>query len=82
MRRHEYDPPVPAGLCRWCSKPLVAVAIRFHGVSIQGINDYEYAHLDGTTECIVRYKPGPYDGWAATRTIERNLAALTDKEEE
>jgi hypothetical protein len=73
VRRYPIDPPVEAGSCRWCGKTLVAIAQRYHGVSIKGVNDYEYAHEDGTTECVIKRTPGPYDAWAATRIVERKL---------
>jgi len=64
--------------CRHCGKPLQAAWTQHYGAVgvIDGLHPIMYRHQDGTTECVIRRKPGAYDDWIGNRALKEAENAL------
>ena len=60
-------------LCINCGKSLVAKYNHNHGLSmvLAGCYPVLYRHADGTTECVVRYKPGAFSDWDTNAQLKK-----------
>lgn len=61
--------------CVYCGKELEAMAApRKHAVSLEGLRNLLFRHVDGTTQCPSGKTPSAWDGWSATRAFNRKEA--------
>ncbi|WP_344613441.1 hypothetical protein [Dactylosporangium salmoneum] len=73
MTDYPYNPPIDANLsCRNCADPIIATArVSSDGPTISGLREYRWTHAHGSDTCRPKTVAQPFDGWHATRAVER-----------